>query len=417
MGLLSRSKSFRGNPSSLQTPRNDRETLQHPGVNITTDFDVSSAHLAQNTFDTPLDKQAYTHYRPLASNPATVRPQYRTLARESQSLARPSTSNINAAANDDGFRFPNPSTRTSNLGGSISGQNATIGIALGSPRIKPAQYVDTHLLNEDVRRPSPLQTSIQSPHHDPVSVSTSTPKSAVSHPTAPKRPQIQRQKSSGLKSFFGLIGSNRIESDLLPSGMRQDSTPTQDRPSTRHSNSIGASETLRMPVDSVTNFQLNATPRILPGHVEKTSKSRGMTRQEKQMEVERMPKEKDTKIKIRKHQKNHTIANPYITAADTAWPRYLLSPELELDKSSSNGSGAKSSATTGDAAVPRSKYSLSRPDLLNVDIPSVKLERYSVMFEKVLEQKPQQSLLERRHGTLKRLQPVSGTSGMVSRPT
>lgn len=45
---------------------------------------------------------------------------------------------------------------------------------------------------------------------------------------------------------------------------------------------------------------------------------------------------------------------------------------------------------------------------LNVNIPNVEMERYSVMFEKLLKQ-PAPSLLERRNGTLKKLRAVKIT--------
>jgi hypothetical protein len=53
-----------------------------------------------------------------------------------------------------------------------------------------------------------------------------------------------------------------------------------------------------------------------------------------------------------------------------------------------------------------------RPSLLQVQIPNIELERYSVMFGEVLNPKPRQklqpSLLSRRQGQLEELQPVTG---------
>jgi len=255
----------------------------------------------------------------------------------------------------------------------------------------------------------------------PVPANTSIPNPAIAGGLTPSRPQtLKKQKSSGLKSFFGRKTPKKTEYEAPLPWARQSSTNTQVRPSTRDSASTGSSEPTKLPlssVESARSYGSSSTSHTAHAKHEQTARpamTRGMTRQLKRAETDRA----DYKATINRRQNTDIGGNSYTSAYDSTLfvPRYYPTPELELDKSSTSGSGSSSSAITIEQGVPTSRYNLSKPGLLNVNIPCIEMERYSVMFEKQLqEQKPQQSLLERRNGTLKRLQPVSpGSSRMVS---
>ena len=64
------------------------------------------------------------------------------------------------------------------------------------------------------------------------------------------------------------------------------------------------------------------------------------------------------------------------------------------------------------SSLPVSNYNTSSP-VLNVDIPDTQMERYSVMFEKLL-LPPQPTLFERRNGNATKLQPLKENPTKVS---
>ena len=86
-----------------------------------------------------------------------------------------------------------------------------------------------------------------------------------------------------------------------------------------------------------------------------------------------------------------------------------LVPEMRVLHSALSAHAA--AETTQHPAPPSKSLRPPRPSLLQVQIPSVELERYSVMFGDVLDpkprQKPQPSLLSRSHGQLEELKAVA----------
>ena len=87
-----------------------------------------------------------------------------------------------------------------------------------------------------------------------------------------------------------------------------------------------------------------------------------------------------------------------------------LMPEMRVSHSARS---AHAAAETLEPPTPPTKTLRPHggPSLLQVQIPNIELERYSVMFGDVLDpkprQKPQPSLLSRRQGQLEELQPVA----------
>jgi len=405
MGFLGRTRSLKRKqnvPSRQQTENNQagQESLSTATVvNITHEIDIKSAHAS------PIAE--LTSRWPAIADPtakSTTRPQpFQQQQHEQEKLADQYT------AEDRVFRFLPPSPPLSHQSHNSSiPADATIGIALGSPRLQPANYLDSPAVTAQGRNNSSTE---------PVPVVLPPPIQSATERQAPRT--LRKQKSLGLKALLGRRSSKQpppSQAASEPARQWESPVPTsywpQQPPSTRTSISNPASDSMRAIQSPLSDGSAASTAGAI-GHNRQGSEAWGFRRQQKRAELDRLHFEESLKFQRRSGQ----LAGSHLDAATSQiGPISSNVPEKLDDRSATmttseakevvtknSTSGGESGATKTEPVRPL-KINGQRP-VLDIEIPTVQMERYSIMFEKLLNS-PAPSLLERRRGSLKRLQSV-----------
>lgn len=281
----------------------------------------------------------------------------------------------------DTFSFPTPSPRlppksatfqatSSPLAGNLT---PPIGVAIGSPRQAPPTWGRLHTFDHMASTPS---------RHPPAPVRAYTTVQALQD--APSRTPELRKKKSGWKALGSLFQRTpskptvqepfyklRVEPDPIPAHAR----PIIDTPSPSHGPGP-------MSPGSISSH-----------HSRSPSITRGLARFEARSEADRasfMPNIESKMLRSASLVQRESSLPP---------PRPLGSirdSEDMFNTTPDQRNDSPMSVTEGriPAAIPRTPR-------LDLDIPNGEMERYSVMFEKLLE--PRQSILERRQSKMKRL--------------
>lgn len=197
-------------------------------------------------------------------------------------------------------------------------------------------------------------------------------------PAQKKQPTLHKSKSSTWRSLFQRKQSKPPIPDFDPNEFVSQSPAKQNVPA------LPALPALPAPsskVQSKKQMALPAPPPKITGHVR--TESRGMARQTMRAELDKASFDKNS--------------GPTISKTPAGSRRVSLKQERpQISRSTTEASLAVSEqyfdAISNASGSPRS--AVERGPRLEISIPTVELERYSVMFEKLL--KPKQSLLERR---------------------
>ncbi|KAF2147734.1 hypothetical protein K461DRAFT_298349 [Myriangium duriaei CBS 260.36] len=367
MGLMERSKSLRRKQSTTEVSR----VYSEDGIRKRSNTNVAQAPVHNPT----------RQYHEGDSGPG-ISPMAAKISRNNP-LPTPdkdpfyhpnsSTQTIEISADSQTYRFPTPSPRSAPRGSPFQPPRdpATIGVALGSPRLQVPQ---PHL-RESPSYHSPLRT--------------------YSEPVVPKvDPEPHKLRKSRSKSFRNVFSkappppAKPIESQPLPNTQWQ-----QERPA-RSVATVQAGQSQIRVSDS-------ASPAYILSSASEQA-SRNVTRQQRRAEIDRIHMEK--RREVARHTK--TGSGPKPTPApiqikpatfQAKKPNYK---EIKIPEFQSNvlSRVASSSGSTSQESIVQGSF-------LDVDIPKSDMERYSVMFEKLLKPSPP-SLAERR-GASGRLRPLA----------
>lgn len=241
---------------------------------------------------------------------------------------------------------------------------------------------------------SPLHVPQASVHQGVVKLSTKElPKLEPTPEPTMKRPVLHKSKSSTWKSFF----QRRQSKPSIPEFNASNLPPLPKKDDKKSvATSRDSSSLPKQPIPA---------PLKVATHVRSESQSRVMARQTKRAEMDKAQFEKQAAAIATKSMALSSVPSkdlrPQVNRSVTEGSVYfdaLSRTGTRTDSPSGLSSGAK-----GEEIPPTPRLELS--------IPNAEMERYSVMFEKLL--KPRQSLLERRKTAVKGLQlpgeaPASG---------
>ena len=358
MGLLKRTKSQR-----VKAP-SENNHIEEPPVQLPTDPRLDAA---QSKRKSRLERgQSLFRYQNPATEwkPDSERPPPATDPTVKAGGLHTLRETVENQEGGDIFNFPTPSLRPSPrpsprlpssatfqpTSASVAGDNTgLIGVALGSPRQPPPQtgrsYTTGHFPRNDMeRRPSPTRAQTET---------TALPQ-FPSPPVEPATPGPQRKKSAweSLSSLFRSRQSKagerepceKVQASALPAAQ---ANPLLDTPES----SPGVS---RIPGST-------SVPR---------SRSPPLSRNKARLEAR--------------------------AKADK-------SSFLPFSEERAHRSPPKAFTTKHESASPPTPDAIPRTPRLDLDIPDAEMERYSVMFEKLLE--PRQSILERRQSKAAGMKP------------
>ncbi|PNS15906.1 hypothetical protein CAC42_8012 [Sphaceloma murrayae] len=410
MGFLSRSKSLRRQQSTLNTSRSDKSEEERfysqrqqqrsaVNVNAAQDSNVRSARLdARFPKDPP---RPGTANRPPTSSGKSQRAN--PLPIPDKGPLHPSdatkTQTIEIKADSHIYRFPTPSPSTPRGSPSHASHpshtssDATIGIALGSPRFPPQQIPNSPRALPEAPRASPLRT---------FSEPLRTPKMATPiTPTAAEPTKLRKSKSRSFKNMFS--SKSAKQNDWTPpvpashwqlstNASREDTSLNSQRSISSNATSASASNA------SYTSYSTKAstvsnTSTSRPVHARNdSSHATAYPRQQARPEADKTPQEKP-KIVVEPLKAKPVNMQIFPTVQTLPPIRRGNYTEIRIPQLNQDALDTINQGTGGQL----------QSSFLNVDIPKSEMERYSVMFEKLL--KPQTSIAERR-GTLKRLRPL-----------
>ena len=263
-----------------------------------------------------------------------------------------------------GFEFP-PPPNSHAIDSPAHAEDLYIGMALGSPSQVPPNRVQSPL--------PPLPAEAE--ENDPTSVISGSPSPFVSDHTLPKSGDLSKQKTKW-KMFGGLFGKKTASSAVSPASPHYHSQLT----------SLGG---------------LESDPRTFYSH-------RSMDRELKKTTDLTSPNKTSgkgtdgTKNKfLQRHRPQNLNIQPNLSRANTA-------PILQSDERSPT---PPPKDLTGQSDLRFSQVD-SGPMMLQVEIPNVAMDRYSVMFGSVL--KPREpSLLIRRQAQLENLKTTDNEESLV----
>ncbi|GAB7349892.1 hypothetical protein MBLNU459_g0584t1 [Dothideomycetes sp. NU459] len=311
----------------------------------------------------------------------------RTAGRErADDEALPPPPSMEILSGEHTFRFPSPSPRQSSSSMTYHRNSSTIGIALGSPRQIPGYQrsftspaVPQASVENGVIKISAKLTGIEH------SIASSTPKDDKE----PRRPTLHKSKSSTWKSFFQRKPARPAMPDSFGSS-ELPPVPVQDKAASADGKkSVVRSDTKKASQPS--------------SHIR--GESRGDVRRNLRAELDKAHFEQSTSSPVAPkvaQSKFSAQARPSPARSNTANSE---SSEEFFDAVSRKGSDGGLSLSQS----PKQPPSMPR---LDISIPDVEMERYSVMFEKLL--KPHQSIMERRHTHIKKLQLPEESAGRLT---
>lgn len=379
MGFLERSRSLRRKDSAAPLERSE----QSPAVRKAA-RERSATVAAQ-------DARRPTSSRTASSAQSQNRPRTAGRAAERELEQQPPLPDV--ISEHRPFRFPassesSPRPSTShNRTLTVHADGSGVG-GVNSPRIVP-----------ECKRSftSPLHVPQASVHQGVVKLSTKElPKLEPTPEPAMKKPVLHKSKSSTWKSFFQRRQSKpsipEFNASSLPPLPKKDDKKSVATP--RDSNSLPK--------------EPSAAPSKVATHTRSESQSRVMARQSKRAEMDKAQFEKQAAATAKKSMAPSSVPlkdlRPQVKRSVTEGSVYfdaLSRTGTRTDNPDGLSPGAK-----GEEIPPTPRLELS--------IPNAEMERYSVMFEKLL--KPRQSLLERRKTAVKGLQlpGEASASGRVS---
>jgi len=405
MGMLERSKSLMRKPSIRSSSRKDNEQEKRKGlggvVNVTHGLDIESTYLltldAKQSQRPEHSKQHRRHQSVSSYEDRPTTPKQRLSHRASvQGLmsSQHRTLSVRHSTTRDASRevlqLPNTSINPSTAftmareeAQLFNRNRATIGITLGSPRMQPPNYLDSPAVSaKSSPYPSP---AMNMRHSSPI-----TPMHPIAETCAPA--EVRQERSRGFRAFLRRTGSDLAS--MLPKQRKQsvqdDRQPPTDKSQSTERWASGASRTTRE--ESAVHDTVLRNKKPLP---EVPSSAQG------------------AKILRRS---SAPMRSPIRAPNEQSTPRYIAIETGRAHDSPTKPSGTglrltKRPLPTRMSSLPVSHYNTTSP-ILDITIPESQMERYSVMFEKVLP--PQPTLLERRRVSIARLQPLGENPAKVS---
>ena len=383
MGFLERSRSLRRKDSAIplkktELPQATRATGRGPSTPQAAAQDLRPRPATSNSAHNVSKDQKDTA-RPRASTGSRVE---QTQHREHQPPMPEMTADYQS------FRFPTPTPTDSPRPSTSYGRNITLrgngsatALALDESA-RPPQYKRAFT--------SPAHVPQASVHNGSIKLSTKDlPKLEATDVPSPKKPTLHKSRSSTWKSFFQRKQSRPPVPGFDPSEVKH--APPQRK------------ATATTPVD----LEVQALPTPFKSSGRTGTETRGMTRQIMRAEIDRALFAKTA------------AANASSPTAVSSTMQPLVRPELP--RSATTNSLAPSerffdadSRTSSVSDVSPKSANAAKGPRLEVSIPTVELDRYSVMFEKLLQ--PKSSILERRKTALQGLQlpGEASASGKVS---
>lgn len=374
MGFLQRSKSA----AVVETIRGkkDEAGAEYRDASATTTSGEQKKSVSQERPKTADDRRSRSFSRPRTATGTTK------IAHRSVEL-QVSGPTIEIKAGDEIFNFPTPSPRLPpksatfqpspsplNLSGNLSGSPA-IGVALGSPSHPPMPSWGRSFTVDHISNRMPVQPA---PARAPPSVPEQTENGS-------QKTEL-RKKKSPWRTLGGLFGRKPSKRDVDEPFYKLKLPQERDKQRSQLHPDFPTPEPSPLP---------DRTPRK---HARTPSMTRGMARFEARAEADFASFNPDGKP--RKMRSPSMIQNegfsPMFRALkyhrdseDMFRPVHEERTDSPLSMNEKNGLGATPS-------TPR----------LDLDIPDSKFERYSVMFEKLLDEDRKPSLLERRQSKLQR---------------
>lgn len=300
--------------------------------------------------------------------------------------ALPPPPSIDILSGEHAFRFPTPSPRQSSSSMTFHRSSTTIGIALGSPRQIPGykRSLTTPIVPQATVENGLIKISAKLSGVEDPSPTLSDPKGEKQS----KQPTLHKSKSSTWKSFF----QRKQPRPAMPESFDRNELPPfpgHNKPMSSEPKQLSARKDAQQAEAPASHGR---------------GESRGDFRRHMRAELDKahfsksLPSPAVSKVA---QSKFSTLVRPAPSRNATATSE--LSQEY-FDAVSQIDSSSVSSSNPSPNQAP----SMPR---LDISIPDVGMERYSVMFEKLL--KPQQSIMERRQTYIKKLQLVEGPTGGV----
>lgn len=376
MGFLERSRSLRRKETPFMRKKNDETSTTQQVESASADAErdaqrsVKSAHgqkasIWKGTQTPPSDSS-----RPCtASKAPTQEAQAEVqMPNSARNFAEPLAFKLSNRPSRRMSMTPSPRTMTAKL--TLHANHSTPGVAFENSR-SPKRSMTTPI------EPLPTLTKKEEKQAVPLAPTKAEPPSAAPR----KEPHLRKSKSGTWRSFF----SRKQSKPPLPDFNPADIAPPPALPKTSSKSSVP-----QIPVKDGNKLDRNSIT------VDKTRVVQNQTG-------------------TRAHNTKSigdTSSLPQLKASN------LLSLEPPLRSTARSPSAESAVSQYFDAASQNSGPSLPVTPLegphqrrLNVDIPAVEMERYSVMFEKLL--KPQTSLMDRRQTMVKQLNLSDQPSGRV----
>ncbi|KAK0930258.1 hypothetical protein LTR57_001427 [Friedmanniomyces endolithicus] len=278
-----------------------------------------------------------------------------------------------------------------------------IGRAIGSPSQAPPTWGSSYTADEMNGRMMMGRAAAKTGHgQNGIQEDT-----AAETATLPRIPELRR-KESRWKTLGGLFARKhpRAPSAAVSESFYKVQLPP---PPPQHSPSPYAFRpSMDMP-GSLSPGMVRSPGSISTHHSRTPSINRGLARAEARAEADRQSFMPGVERMIGGHVKRRSVGTPLSPIAGGLAEDARTSVDL-FGTAQRSGPGVDVGTTTGDVGGPDGR-AMPRMPRLDLDIPGAEMERYSVMFEKLLE--PRQSILERRQSKAKRQKSVVG--GRVAR--
>ncbi|KAL5470524.1 hypothetical protein PMIN07_001710 [Paraphaeosphaeria minitans] len=277
---------------------------------------------------------------------------------------------------DISYMSPSESTTTLYTA-QLSGQEGIIGIALGSPTMSPQHW---HALPTDfVTQTQGTVTHISSNDQSPESIT----RVHESQNEAPK-PKISRWKSI-FKKTAPPPRQNKDTFYQLAKAVNSARLDNQQDNDSLYSQSLAQEDDAAANPSPTYTFKSDIRPsrNKQTGHLAPDTRPRALT------------------------------AGSASGKVKSPLSRFALSPRPQIP---TNSYAALPSVTVSEASKTKSSQLPGGKPLLDVDIPSVQMERYSVMFSGLLQHhttNASSSLLQRRQGAADKIKPLNGLSVKV----
>lgn len=391
MGFLERSRSLRRKETPFMRKKQDDMPTTQQAKDLDTDRDVQRAiKSAHSHKDSPWNGAQTASSNLLRPRTASRAP---TQDMNSQLPPTPSPRNF---PDPHTFKLPNgpsrrmsmtPSPRTTTLGLTIHANHSTPGVGFESPR-HPKRSMTT-----------PINALPTLNKRDDKMAGIAPQSKAEAASTAPrKEPHLRKSKSGTWRSFFSRKQSKPPIPDFNPADIAP--PPALPTPSTSNKNSARSS--IHSKVSS--KDYVPAVPAKDSKRLDRRSISVDSTRdmQKASTRAQSIKSLCDPAARPRLKLENLSTLEPPLPQS------FIRSPSAE----STMSQYFDAASHTSGPSMPATPLEEPAQRRLNVNIPAVEMERYSIMFEKLL--KPQSSLMERRQTIVKQLKLPNQSSGGVS---